>query len=59
MNTILGGGASGRTLLILAAIVLAVVVAADLGDPYKILGLDSKATLPEIRRAYKKLAKEW
>lgn len=28
-------------------------------DPYKILGLTRQATLQEIRRAYKNLAKEW
>lgn len=32
---------------------------ANLGDPYKILGIDRKASLQEIRRAYKQLAKEW
>lgn len=30
-----------------------------LGDPYKILGVDRKASTQEIRRAYKQLAKEW
>lgn len=30
-----------------------------LGDPYKILGISPRATLQEIRRAYKALAKEW
>lgn len=30
-----------------------------LGDPYKILGVDRRATTQEIRRAYKQLAKEW
>lgn len=28
-------------------------------DPYKILGIDKKATLQDIRRSYKQLAKEW
>lgn len=32
---------------------------ADINDPYQILGLTRKATLPDIRKAYKKLAKEW
>lgn len=32
---------------------------ADIGDPYKILNIGRKATLQEIRRAYKQLAKEW
>lgn len=30
-----------------------------LGDPYKILGVDRRASLQDIRRAYKQLAKEW
>lgn len=30
-----------------------------LGDPYKILGIQKSATLQEIRKAYKQLAKEW
>lgn len=34
-------------------------VLADLGNPYKILGVNRKATLQEIRKAYKQLAKEW
>lgn len=34
-------------------------VLADLGDPYKILGVDKKATQDEIKRAYKHLAKSW
>lgn len=28
-------------------------------DPYKILGVTKHATLQDIRRAYKQLAKEW
>lgn len=28
-------------------------------DPYRILGIGRKATQPEIRKAYKRLAKEW
>lgn len=37
------------------------VVSADtiLGDPYAILGVDRRATTQDIRRAYKKLVKEW
>lgn len=31
----------------------------ELGDPYRILGVDRKAALQDIRRAYKLLAKEW
>ncbi|XP_063228337.1 dnaJ homolog subfamily C member 16 isoform X2 [Bacillus rossius redtenbacheri] len=30
-----------------------------LGDPYKILGVRKSATVQEIRKAYKQLAKEW
>ncbi|CAG9095554.1 unnamed protein product [Plutella xylostella] len=30
-----------------------------IGDPYKILGIHPKASLPEIRKAYRQLAKEW
>lgn len=30
-----------------------------LGNPYNILGVHRKATLQEIRKAYKQLAKEW
>ncbi|CRL07622.1 CLUMA_CG020587, isoform A [Clunio marinus] len=28
-------------------------------NPYQILGVDKRATLPELKRAYKQLAKEW
>lgn len=30
-----------------------------LDDPYKVLGIHKSATVPEIKRAYKQLAKEW
>ncbi|XP_012528124.1 dnaJ homolog subfamily C member 16 [Monomorium pharaonis] len=30
-----------------------------LGNPYKILGVSKRATIQEIRKAYKNLAKEW
>lgn len=30
-----------------------------LDDPYKILGVKKSSTVQELRRAYKKLAKEW
>lgn len=30
-----------------------------LGDPYKILGVDRKATNQDIKKAYRKLVKEW
>lgn len=47
----------GACLLIICANQL--IVLANLSDPYKILGIQNKATLQEIRRAYKQLAKEW
>lgn len=28
-------------------------------DPYGILGIERKATLTEVKKAYKQLAKEW
>lgn len=31
----------------------------QLGDPYRILGVERKASSQEIRQAYKKLAKKW
>lgn len=31
----------------------------QLGDPYRILGIERKASPQEIRQAYKKLAKKW
>lgn len=30
-----------------------------LDDPYKILGVKKSSTVQELRKAYKKLAKEW
>lgn len=30
-----------------------------LGDPYRVLGVDRKATNQEIKKAYRKLVKEW
>lgn len=30
-----------------------------LGDPYKILGVSKRATVQDIRKAYKHLVKEW
>ncbi|KAL4706296.1 hypothetical protein ACJJTC_004905 [Scirpophaga incertulas] len=35
------------------------IIAQKIGDPYKILGVHRRATLTEIRKAYKQLAKEW
>lgn len=34
-------------------------LAEELGNPYKILGVSKKASIQEIRKVYKKLAKEW
>lgn len=31
----------------------------NIDDPYKILGINRRASLQDIRRAYKQLAKEW
>lgn len=45
--------------MFLAIVLCAVVVAQKIGDPYKILGVHRKASLPEIRKAYRQLAKEW
>lgn len=30
-----------------------------LDNPYKLLGVDKKASLQDIKKAYKQLAKEW
>lgn len=38
---------------------LPVVAGDSLGDPYKILGVSKRATLQDIRKAYKHLVKEW
>ncbi|KAM3961733.1 dnaJ homolog subfamily C member 16 l(3)80Fg [Aphomia sociella] len=35
------------------------LIAQKIGDPYKILGIHRRASLSEIRKAYKQLAKEW
>lgn len=37
----------------------AVSASESLGNPYKILGVHKRATLQEIRKAYKNLVKEW
>lgn len=47
-------------LLVILQLTPSAVLAADiLGDPYKILGISKHATVPAIRKAYKRLAKEW
>lgn len=38
---------------------LAGVCFGNLGNPYKILGIEKKATITDIKKAYKQLAKEW
>ncbi|XP_055676696.1 dnaJ homolog subfamily C member 16 [Lutzomyia longipalpis] len=45
--------------IFLIIVLFTVAGTANLGDPYKILGVGRHATLQEIRRAYKQLAKEW
>ncbi|XP_050670634.1 dnaJ homolog subfamily C member 16 [Leptidea sinapis] len=50
----------GRWLCVLVMIVLCpLILSQKIGDPYKILGIHRRASLPEIRKAYKQLAKEW
>lgn len=49
-------------MLLVATVLLTITAigfAANLGDPYKILGLTRAATAQDIRRAYKQLAVEW
>jgi DnaJ-class molecular chaperone len=45
--------------VILVALVAAAAVVAAKFDPYYVLGVRRGATTPEIRKQYKKLAKEW
>ncbi|KAH9634817.1 hypothetical protein HF086_012231 [Spodoptera exigua] len=53
-------GWKGRWLWAVLVLTLCpLLVAQKIGDPYKILGIHPKAKLPEIRKAYKQLAKEW
>ncbi|CAH0718729.1 unnamed protein product, partial [Brenthis ino] len=50
----------GRWLWVLFfLILLPILVAQKIGDPYKILGIHRRASLTEIRKAYRQLAKEW
>lgn len=46
-------------IFIFLVIVATNAVQAAFPDPYKTLGVDRHASLQEIRRAYKALAKEW
>lgn len=54
-----------RKLLALAAVLSALQAAATHAasasdmDPYKILGVTTSASLAEIKKVYKRLAKEW
>lgn len=51
---------TGRWLCVVALAALCALCASQkIGDPYKILGIHPKAALPEIRKAYRQLAKEW
>ncbi|CAG5011375.1 unnamed protein product [Parnassius apollo] len=51
---------SGRWVCAGLLLLLCTLVAAqNIGNPYKILGVHRRATLPEIRKAYRQLAKEW
>ncbi|XP_063892423.1 dnaJ homolog subfamily C member 16 [Helicoverpa armigera] len=53
-------GWRGRWLWVVLMLTLCpLLIAQKIGDPYKILGINPKATLPEIRKAYRQLAKEW
>ncbi|XP_022819981.1 dnaJ homolog subfamily C member 16 [Spodoptera litura] len=53
-------GWKGRWLWAVLVLALCPLLAAQkIGDPYKILGIHPKAKLPEIRKAYRQLAKEW
>ncbi|XP_072944107.1 dnaJ homolog subfamily C member 16 isoform X2 [Epargyreus clarus] len=52
-------GLRGRWLCGLLVLLCCVAAAQKIGDPYKILGIHRRATLPDIRKAYRQLAKEW
>ncbi|XP_068629703.1 dnaJ homolog subfamily C member 16 [Battus philenor] len=50
----------GRSLCgVLLLLLYALAIAQNIGNPYEILGVHRRATLPEIRKAYRQLAKEW
>ena len=49
-----------RKAFLFAVIIFAALPAhAGVKDPYKVLGVDRKASAADIKRAYKKLAVEW
>jgi len=45
--------------LLLLISILVIVIADEAFEPYRILGVHRRATAQEIRKSYKKLAKEW
>lgn len=51
----------GRWLMtvFMVTVLVTLVAAQKIGDPYKILGIHRRATLPDIKKAYRQLAKEW
>lgn len=45
--------------VVICALLLDLVETAQPFDPYKVLGVTKRASLPEIKKVYKRLAKEW
>lgn len=48
-----------RLFILISLICVLALEVSCLENPYKILGIDKKASLTEIKKAYKQLAKEW